>query len=102
MYKDSNRLSYFEIEGICEALEIDEPSRVHYLAPCGNLEQNLRLIEDDKYMVFMCKLNEGGSRDIIILYVESGHAPLVVEVPDGLGAWNGARATYKGCTDWCR
>ena len=33
MYKDSNRLSYFEIEGICEALGIDEPSKVHYLAP---------------------------------------------------------------------
>ena len=31
--KNLDRLSSFEIEGICEALEIDEPSRVHYLAP---------------------------------------------------------------------
>ena len=64
------------------------------------MEQNLRLIEDDKYVVFMGKLNEGGPRDIIILYVESGHAPLVVT--DGLGVWSGARATYKGCRGWCR
>ena len=62
----------------------------------------MRLIENDKYVVSMCKLNEGGPRDIIILYVESGHTPLVVEVPDGVGAWSGARATYRGCRGWCR
>ena len=33
VYKDPDRLSYFEIEGICEELGIDEPSRFHYLAP---------------------------------------------------------------------
>ena len=38
MYEDPTRLSYFEIEGICEELEIAEPSRFHYLAPRGNLE----------------------------------------------------------------
>ena len=57
---------------------IDEPSRVHYLAPRGNFEQDLRFIEDDKDVVSMCKHNEGGPRDTIILYVENGHAPLVV------------------------
>ena len=33
----------------------------------------------------MCKLHEGGLRDTIILYVESGHTPLAVEVPEGFG-----------------
>jgi len=33
----------------------------------------------------MCKLHEGGLRDAIILYVESGHVPLTVEVPEGFG-----------------
>ena len=59
---------------------------VHYLGFGGNLEQDLRHIEDDKYVVSICKLNEGGPRDTIILYVESSHAPLAVEVPDGVGA----------------
>ena len=81
MYKDPDRLSYFEIEGICEQLGIDESSRIHYLAPGSNLEQDLRLIHDDTDVMSMCKLNEGGPRDTIILYVESGHAPLAVEVP---------------------
>ena len=70
VYRDLDRLRYFEIEGICEELGIDEPSRVHYLGPGGNLEQDLRLIEDDKNVVSMCKLNKGGSRNTIILYVE--------------------------------
>ena len=38
LYKDPTRLSYFEIEGICEELEIAESSRFHYLAPRGNFE----------------------------------------------------------------
>ena len=38
VYRDPDRLSYFEIKGICEKLEIDEPCRVHYLCPGGNLE----------------------------------------------------------------
>ena len=31
----------------------------------------------------MCKPNERGPSDTIILYLESGNAPLTVEVPDG-------------------
>ena len=92
MYRDPERLSYFEIKGICEELRIDEPCRVHYLGPRGNLEQDLRLIQDDQDVVPMCKPNEGGSRDTIILYVESGNAPLAVEVPDGGGVGVGASA----------
>ena len=84
MYKDPDRLSYFKIEGICEELGINEPSRVHYLAR-GNLEQDMRLIEDNTDVVSMCKLNEGGSRDTIVLYVESCHASLAVKVPEGVG-----------------
>nr|XP_023887298.1 uncharacterized protein LOC111999403 [Quercus suber] len=111
VYRDPDLLSYFEIKSICEELGVDEPCSVHYLGPGGNLEQDLRLIEDDQDVVPMCKLNEGGPRDTIILYVESCNAPLVVEVPDdgrvgvgvgaravigGDGAGTGARATIRG------
>ena len=90
MYRDPDLLNYFEIKGICEELGIDEPCRVHYLGPGGNLEQDLRLIEDDQDVVHMWKPNEGRPRDTIILYVESGNAPLAVEVPDGGGVGVGA------------
>ena len=96
VYKDLDKLSYFEIEDICKELGIDEPSRVHYLAPKGNLEQDLRLIEDDTDVVSMCKLNEGGPRDTIILYVKSGHAPLALEFPKGVGQGVGARVAIGG------
>ena len=60
------------------------------------LEQDLRLIEDDTDVVSMCKLNEGVPRDIIILYVKSGHAPLALEVPEGIGQRVGAGAARGG------
>ena len=96
--RDLDLLSYFEIKCICEKLGIDEPCRVHYLGPGGNLEQDLRLIEDDQDVVHMCKPNERGPSDTIILYVESGNAPLAVEVPDGGGVvvGAGARASVGG------
>ena len=92
VYKDLDRLSYFEIQSICEELGIDEPCRVHYLGPKGNLEQDLRLIQDDQDVVPMCKPNEGGPKDTIVLYVESGNAPLAVEVPDSARVSAGAGA----------
>ena len=92
VYKDPDLLSYFEIKCICEELGIDEPCRVHYLGPRGNLEQDLRLIQDDQDVVHMCKPNERGPRDTIILYVESGNAPLAVEIPYGGGVGVGAGA----------
>ena len=94
MYRDPDLLSYFEIKGICEELGIDDPCRVHYLGPGGNLEQDLRLIEDDQDVVHMCKPNERGPSDTIILYVESDNAPLAIEVPDGGGV--GVRAGVGG------
>ena len=54
------------------------------------MEQDLRLIQDDQDVVHMCKPNEGGLRDTIILYVESGNAPLAIEIPDGEGVGVGA------------
>ena len=90
VYRDPDLLSYFELKGICEELGIDEPCRVHYLGPGGNLEQDLRLIQDDQDVVPLCKPNEGGPRDTTILYVESGNALLAVEVPDGAGIGVGA------------
>ena len=83
-------LSHFEIKGIYEELGIDEQCRVHYLGPGGNLEEDLRPIEDDQDMVHMCKPNERGPSDTIIMYVESGNAPLAVKVPDG--GWVGVGA----------
>ncbi|KAK9991377.1 hypothetical protein SO802_026362 [Lithocarpus litseifolius] len=105
VYRDPDRLSYFEIQGICEELGIDELCRVHYLGHGGNLEQDLRLIQDDQDVVPMCKPNERGPRDTIILYVESGNAPLAVELLDGVGvgaeagvgaAIGGVRAAVRG------
>ena len=50
VYRDLDRLSYFEIEGICENWGL--MNRLgFYLALGGNLEQDLRLIEDDKDVV---------------------------------------------------
>ena len=64
----------------------------------------MRLIEDDTDVVSMCKLNEGGLRDTIILYVESGHASLAVEVPEGVnggvGVGGGARAAIGVMLVW--
>ncbi|XP_050286277.1 uncharacterized protein LOC126725542 isoform X2 [Quercus robur] len=92
VYRDADLLGYFEIKAICEELGIDESCRVHYLGPGGNLEQDLRLIEDDQDVEPLWKPNEGGPRDTIILYVESGNALLAVEVPDGAGVGVGAGA----------
>ena len=98
VYRDPDLLSYFEIKDICEELGIDELCRVHYLGPGGNLKQDLRLIKDDQDVVHMCKPNKRGPSDTIILYVESGNAPLAVEVPDGggVGVGAGARAGVEG------
>ena len=103
VYKDLDMLSYFEIKGICEELGIDEPCRVHYLGHGGNLEQDLRLIQDNQDVVPMCKPNEGVPRDTIILYVKSGNTPLAVEVPDGVGVGAGVAIGVDGLEeefDW--
>ena len=49
-------------------------------------------------MVPVCKFNEGGPRDTIILYMESGHAPLAIEVLDRawVGIGGGAEAAIEG------
>ena len=48
---------------------IDESSRVHYLAPVGNLEQGLRLIEDDKDVVSM----SNGNDNIFLVAIALGY-----------------------------
>ena len=83
--KDLDRLSYFEIEGICDDLGVDEPYRFHYLVPRGNLKQDLRLINDDVDVVSMCKLHAEWPIDTFILYMESGHAPFAVELLERVG-----------------
>ena len=83
--KDPDKLNYFEIEGICDDLGVDEPHRFHYLVLGGNLEQDLRLINNDANVVSMCKLRAEWPVGTIILYVESGHAPLAIELPEGVG-----------------
>ncbi|KAK7824689.1 putative disease resistance protein [Quercus suber] len=67
-------------------------------APRGNLEQDLRLIEDDIDVVLVCKLNEGRPRDTILLYVESGHAPFAIEVPNGVGAGGATSGAIRAAT----
>ena len=54
------------------------------------MKEDLRLIENDQDVVHLCKSNEREPSDTIILYVESGNAPLAVEVPDGGGVGVGA------------
>ena len=76
-------------------MRIVEPFRFHYLAPRGNLEQDLRLIHDDIDVMSMCKLHEGRLRDTIILYVESGHAPLAVELLQGFGGGIDGRVGHR-------
>ena len=83
--KDPDRLSYFEIEGICDDLGVYEPYRFHYLVPRGNLKQDLRLINDDVDVVSMCKLHAEWPIDTFILYMESGHAPFAVELLERVG-----------------
>ena len=83
--KDPDKLNYFEIEGICDDLGVDEPHRFHYLVLRGNLEQDLRLINNDADVVSMCKLRAEWLVGTIILYVESDHAPLAIELPKGVG-----------------
>ena len=51
----------------------------------------------------MCKPNEGGPRDTIILYVNSGNAPLAVEVPNSAGVGAGVAIGGDGLEeefDW--
>ena len=65
-------------------LGVDEPYRFHYLALGGNLEQELRLINDDGNVVSTCKLHLEWPIDTIILYVGSGYTTLAVVLPEGL------------------
>ena len=83
---------------MCEELGIDEPCRVHYLGPGGNLKEDLRLIENNQDVVHLWKPNEREPSDTIILYVESGNAPLAVEVLDsgGVGVRVGVGAGVGG------
>ena len=58
-------------------------SRYHYLIPGGNLEQGLRLINEDDDVVYMCEIHAAWPTDKITLYVEGGEEPLAVEQPFG-------------------
>ena len=78
---DIDRLSYFEIQDMCCGLGANSTSRFHYLIPGGNLEQGLRLINEDDNVVYMCEIHAAWLIDKIKLYVESGEEPLAVEQP---------------------
>ena len=56
-------------------------SRFHYLIPGGNLEQGLRLINEDDDVVYMCEIHAAWPIDKITLYVEGGEEPFAVEQP---------------------
>ena len=78
---DPDRLSYFEIQDICCGLGANSISRFHFLIPGGNLEQGLRLINEDDDVVYMCEIHVAWPTNKITLYVESSEEPLVVEQP---------------------
>ncbi|XP_065629274.1 uncharacterized protein LOC136067409 [Quercus suber] len=80
---DPDRLSYFEIQGICSDVGAISTSRYHYLIPGGNLEQGLRLIDGDDDVVYMCEIHAAWPTNKITLYVEAGEEPLAVEQPFG-------------------
>ena len=78
---DPDRLSYFEIQDMCCGFGANSTSRFHYLISGGNLEQWLRLINEDDDVVYMCEIHVAWPTDKITLYVKSGKEPLVVEKP---------------------
>ncbi|KAL0010450.1 hypothetical protein SO802_005558 [Lithocarpus litseifolius] len=78
---DLDKLSYFEIQDMCCGLGANSTSRFHYLIPGGNLEQGLRLINEDDDVVYMCEIHAAWPTDKITLYVEGGEEPLAVEQP---------------------
>ncbi|KAK9989706.1 hypothetical protein SO802_029945 [Lithocarpus litseifolius] len=78
---DPNKLSYFEIQDMCCGLGANSTSRFHYLIPGGNLEQGLRLINEDDDVVYMCEIHAAWPTDKITLYVGGGEEPLAVEQP---------------------
>ena len=75
---DPNKLSYFEIQDICYDLGTFSTSKFPYLIPGGNLEQGLRLINEDD-IVYMCEIHAAWLTDKITLYVEGGEEPLAIE-----------------------
>ncbi|KAL0003893.1 hypothetical protein SO802_011454 [Lithocarpus litseifolius] len=66
---------------MCCDLGANSTSRFHYLILGGNLEQGLRLINEDNDVVYMCEIHAAWPTDKITLYVEGGEEPLVVEQP---------------------
>ena len=80
---DPDGLSYFEIQDTCSDVGAVNTSRYHYLIPRGNLEQGLRLINEDDDVVYMCEIQAAQPTDKITLYVKSGEEPLAVEQPFG-------------------
>ncbi|KAL4654989.1 hypothetical protein ACB092_01G419900 [Castanea dentata] len=78
---DPDRLSLFEIQDICGELGAPSTSTFHYLILGGNLEQGLMVINGDDDVLNMCDIHVTWPLDRIILYVEGGEEPLVIEEP---------------------
>uniref|UniRef100_A0A7N2L7Q2 PB1-like domain-containing protein n=1 Tax=Quercus lobata TaxID=97700 RepID=A0A7N2L7Q2_QUELO len=77
---DLNRLSFCEIQDMCEKFGAPSTSTYHYLIPRGKLEQGLRLITGDDEVLYMCEIHVAWLIDRIVLYVEGSEKPLVVEI----------------------
>ena len=78
---DPYKLSDFEIQDMCCDLGANSISRFHYLILEGNLEQGLRLINEDDDVVYMCEIHATWPTDKITLYVEGDEESLAVEQP---------------------
>ncbi|KAK7846828.1 hypothetical protein CFP56_007371 [Quercus suber] len=78
---DLDLLSHFEIQDIC--VEIGGPinSRIYYLIPGADLEQELRLITSDDDMTYICELHAKWPTNKITLYVEPEVEPIAIEEP---------------------
>ncbi|XP_075652225.1 uncharacterized protein LOC142622596 [Castanea sativa] len=81
---DPDRLSLFEIQDICGELGAPSTNTFHYLIPGGNLEQGLMVINGDDDVLNMCDIHDAWPLDRIILYVEGGEEPLVIEEQIGI------------------
>lgn len=78
---DLNRLSFCEIQDMCEKFGAPSTSTYHYLILGDNLEQGLRLMTRDDEVLYMSEIHVAWLINRIVLYVESGEEPLVVEIP---------------------
>ena len=80
---DPDKLSFFEIRDLCHLVGTPkEHSRYRYLLPKGGLEDDLRAIETNAYVVNMTTLYRAWPANKIIIYTDIDVEPLAIEHPN--------------------